>query len=909
MRHFVIICILVWLFTTAPLIGILGTIAYVYWLNRKSSETKDNDANRQLKSGDLADLTILRLEIDRLRQQDVLSTSQAEAYRHRIDGVITQYLAECAAEPDNRLWWERREKAWSLLERYADIDLGPPPWQQEDIDRAETESVTPPTVVEQWQQEPEPIDPVSEPFADTEIVEVKEETETIDPICLSEQAHLNEQAEFAQVALDDAGQSDSAAPEPAVIDTITPTSSLETESPSLQIAANESYTIDSVDQTMKDYAWQPKEPGALEKMLTALSGWHALAAPFLLQNIGWFIGVFCFIAGSVFLVSYSSGYAKNLLAFITLFIFTLFSLWGGYQIRRKRPELKTSSHVIFILSMLLIPLVTTTVINLLINSGTITVNLFGIITWVLNLKWISGFLMVMELTTFYYAVTVVSALMDRSLQRQFPRFFLGLNVSQLLLLALAIWPDWPVAMLAHLAVFCILSLGIHAFIHDWLQAIFLDRRKITYFAAGTLIYAALIAFINFTWGTDEDISFPAGYSGFFLMLLCGLLFYVDSHFKQWSERQAYLSRFSFMVYGLSLLALFIEMPQQSMAIPTLCLAIALYAFVVWHYLTLTPLYIFLLCSFWLYGLLILQHFRPELHFMLACPGLYALYRSAKWALTVRRCRRLAIIVYRMLYGGVAVLVAWSLFHSERGWLGLGNVLLACWLLYFSLASAPVWLFRPRVTKEQSLAVDSYRNLLLTSWFYVIPLMWILAVFYVPIAPRLQEEVQLGFTLMLLTIYWTYSGLRLFINGNRATPPRLIEMRLNAALLCWLMALLYAVAMSVIPQCLSLFAAGATDLWLCLMLRLRWLFYLTMACWAITGMLIKAHYFPAPSTGLVEMLTALSIWALLWWLERYQDEDIVRLQQEAETARAERLPSFRLLWFCPVNTKQEFSDDS
>jgi len=37
--------------------------------------------------------------------------------------------------------------------------------------------------------------------------------------------------------------------------------------------------------------------------------------PVLVQNIGWFIGVFCFIAGSLFLVSNTTGYAKNLIAF------------------------------------------------------------------------------------------------------------------------------------------------------------------------------------------------------------------------------------------------------------------------------------------------------------------------------------------------------------------------------------------------------------------------------------------------------------------------------------------------------------------------------------------------------------------------------------------------------------------
>jgi hypothetical protein len=34
--------------------------------------------------------------------------------------------------------------------------------------------------------------------------------------------------------------------------------------------------------------------------MQVMAGWPALIAPFLVQNIGWFIGGFCFVAGSIF---------------------------------------------------------------------------------------------------------------------------------------------------------------------------------------------------------------------------------------------------------------------------------------------------------------------------------------------------------------------------------------------------------------------------------------------------------------------------------------------------------------------------------------------------------------------------------------------------------------------------------
>ena len=68
---------------------------------------------------------------------------------------------------------------------------------------------------------------------------------------------------------------------------------------------------------MHSHAFRPAEPGLLERTLKTVSGWHALIAPFLVQNIGWFIGGFCFVAGSVFLVSYTTGFGKA------------FAIWGA----------------------------------------------------------------------------------------------------------------------------------------------------------------------------------------------------------------------------------------------------------------------------------------------------------------------------------------------------------------------------------------------------------------------------------------------------------------------------------------------------------------------------------------------------------------------------------------------------
>ncbi|MDD1609369.1 MAG: hypothetical protein LUO95_01830, partial [Methylococcaceae bacterium] len=76
--------------------------------------------------------------------------------------------------------------------------------------------------------------------------------------------------------------------------------------------------------------------------------------------------------------------------------------------------------VIFILSLLLIPLTTITATQLLISSAG------------LGLQILSGLLVLVELGVFYFAVTLVAGLMDRSLQQGLPRFFLALTATQLL---------------------------------------------------------------------------------------------------------------------------------------------------------------------------------------------------------------------------------------------------------------------------------------------------------------------------------------------------------------------------------------------------------------------------------------------------------------------------------------------
>ncbi|MCB1919138.1 MAG: hypothetical protein KDJ28_04045, partial [Candidatus Competibacteraceae bacterium] len=97
--------------------------------------------------------------------------------------------------------------------------------------------------------------------------------------------------------------------------------------------------LPSAPNEQRDADWRPAEPGPLEKALQTMSGWPGLIAPFLVQNIGWFIGGFCFVAGALFLVANTTGFINALVVFASLLTATAFLIWAGYQFRRARPEL------------------------------------------------------------------------------------------------------------------------------------------------------------------------------------------------------------------------------------------------------------------------------------------------------------------------------------------------------------------------------------------------------------------------------------------------------------------------------------------------------------------------------------------------------------------------------------------
>ena len=585
----------------------------------------------------LHNLVVLSLELSRLRAAGTLEPAQYADLTAQIDTLWTNIVRHLGAAPQSQAWHEARTAAWELLvDQYMRRE--PPPWAEETaptppVETREADIFTPPAhlqeeLLHRVEIPPLPATAWTPPPAP--------------PVTVPE----------APEALAEAAQPVSAA---------SPLSAEDTAS----------------------YAWEPTAPSALERAMQAMAGWPALIAPFLVQNIGWFIGGLCFVAGSIFLVTYTTGFAKTLTSFAVLSVYTLLLLWAGYQIRRRQPALEMSSSALLILGMLLVPLNVAAAVRLLLTAqmspGLLALGLLAVGLGVGGL---------------YVTATLVSGILDRALQRQHPRIFLVLASVQLAVPVLAQLPFWPLLVVCHGVLLAVLAYGVVLFTQDWLHAIFIERRKLAYYAAGTLVYAALVSFVHVTWGYQEALVLPPGYYGPLLIVVCGLLFYVDAHLKPWRQQAAVLSHLSFGLYGLSIIALLLAVKTPLALLCTLILAVVLYGFVTWQYATLPPLYLLLGCAGWLYHEVMLHHLPYPWYFVGSLPAWVGLWAASRWALR-QRATTLALVGYRVLVVAMLSVATWSVAQAQPGWVALATALLVMVGAFAAPCVLPTPLFRRR----------------------------------------------------------------------------------------------------------------------------------------------------------------------------------------------------------------------
>lgn len=579
------------------------------------------------------------------------------------------------------------------------------------------------------------------------------------------------------------------------------------------------------------FAWQADEPGVLERTLQKVSGLHRLLVPFLVQNIGWFVSGFFFISGSVFLITYTAGFAKSLIISVSLFVYTLLILTGAYQLLRKRPELRTPGTILMTSGMLLIPLSMAASVRLPVIPQSSTLEII-----------ISILMVMMNIGVFYYAVQLASGITDRALQGLHSRLFIALTAIQAAVPLISKISVWQLTAFFHLIIIGLLAFGLIMFINDWLKSVFTERRKTAIYAAGTLVYAALVSFVHLR---QAGAALPDGYSAPFVMILSGLLFYTDSKVKEYIHQYPFLSRFSFAVYGISVLSFALCFNAPSARLMTLMFGTIVYGTVLRNYLTLPPLYLLLGCLSSLYGLLILKHVPAQLWFMASLPGLSGLFAMQQWALK-RNAMKPAILIFRAIALLTTGLIVQSLYHSAPGISAVISGFLLSGLIYAMIKYAPM--------------------LLSEKWFYAIPLSVSTTCVYLPILPNIIRAAQYALVLTLWASIQTWLGFRKDKNRWSGILPDSALLNVFAAV-----ALIAFHKFPAFPAIPVLAISSGIFFWQSLFLRKQRLFYAALVFAGASGALFKITYFPGHSVGIAEMLTALGLWIMLRQTDKISDD--------------------------------------
>lgn len=882
----------------------LAILVLVYRARAKASE-RHRYQGRERKSR-AVDLYILRLKIQRMADEGTIGKGRARDLLKRIDraaahvlAIETPYFGEDSPSQRTRLM-----VAWRTL---ADIDGGPledPPWapraqRAPSLDLPERIPKPPPPPAPKpgaaVQAQTHPAEPATpqrgEPGIGPEAASPPAPTPAAASVP-SVKAAAEAPAPGASAKLSKVHETRAGAAAAAAVGTAKGASGEPDGEVADRQAPGEAFR----------HAWLPKPPDSLERALRTLAGWPKALLPFLLQNIGWFIGAFCFVTGSIFLVAYTTGFSQSLIIFFSVLSYTLFLIWAGYRLRVKRRELRAASAVLLTIGILLVPLNLSTATRILVEAGG------------------NGWLLLMgialtlgALAIFHFAAQLVSGVTDRALQGEHPRLFLLLAALQLEVPLLVRWPTWPLLALGHGLILSILGYGVWRYSRQWMQSIFVEQRKIAYFAGGTLLFAALISFVHLTWGA-APLRVPVGYYGPYLMAVCGMLFYLDAQLKEKAHRRVFLSRLNFLIYGLSVVAVLLSFEAPAARLLTLILAAAIYTVVTWHYLTVIPLYLLVASLAGLYDVLVLDQFSREWMLLLSLPGLLGLRGASRriQAMGIGRpgARRLSLMGFRAYMLLLLGCAGWSLLLSERGLLAMGTAVVLAVVLWWSLRTAPGPLL-PRQGEQRLDAAYSDGELDLNNGpgLYAVTLALTIAWWLTPPLPGIHWEQQFALGLLVLAWPWTWLALRARHRPRQSQAGR-VEALVNSALLAGAIGLVYGLGVyltagSTAGGFLALLFSAAAGMLLVLSMGLysRGLFYICLLAAGAAAVLAKLTLLPGPSVGIAPLLAGIAAWLLLRRLERQPDE-LVRLRRE----RAIQGPPARLLWLFPLTAGRDLKGE-
>jgi tetratricopeptide (TPR) repeat protein len=143
-----------------------------------------------------------------------------------------------------------------------------------------------------------------------------------------------------------------------------PTSAASCDSQAIALPATTETTPARIKKEVPRSFAEPDEvPNATQRLIDVASKWSSVLKPFLLDNVGWFVGAFLVIAGFVVLiVTFWGNIEQNRilmhsLVYVSLAVTTGLFFVAAYFMRLKYPQLDSSSNVLLVIVTLLIPLV------------------------------------------------------------------------------------------------------------------------------------------------------------------------------------------------------------------------------------------------------------------------------------------------------------------------------------------------------------------------------------------------------------------------------------------------------------------------------------------------------------------------------------------------------------------------
>ena len=630
----------------------------------------------------------------------------------------------------------------------------------------------------------------------------------------------------------------------------------------------------------------------LSSLLQSVSGWHKNFIPFLLQNIGWFVGVLCFISGSIFFVSYTQGFVKSITIFYTIFSYTILLALGGYQLKKKIVHAKISGMVLLAISFLLIPLNFVSATRLLLEV------LFNEIPqWQFMLTIGSIILLIIIL---FYLAKFISGLYNRQLLKNYAIAFYLLCLIQLMIPIILLVQDlWLGSLLSWSLDAIILSLFFLVFVlylPKVLKCVFVERHYLSLFSMGALIFATLVSLIHIYLSMPTVLSIS--YYAPFLFLLSMTLFYMDSQLNDYKQDHQLLSYLSFIAYGTSFLAIALSLDSFMFRTVVMGLSVVLYLRLLWTYQSLVPLYLaVIVSSLWYSDLFV---WNPEQG--LIAP-LQSLYLSFLPLLIV-----FMLLLFRLekahSQSEKELTSVWSL--TRHLWNGIywSQWILAS-LSCLLMTNSSQWLLNSLLVISSSLfllksdKIQVRKLLSKLEWAMVLYAVLLIPIAFILTYPELSPEVRLTL-IVLLNFAYSFNAIYhmiKFYSTDIHDKKHHTEIFINCSLILSIVVLvLLGLGFSIDVKIILLLSLIALNsLFLSFKLYNRGLFYIFLALLSAAIIVAKLLIHSSNSSGLLVISTLIVLFVLLRWFE-------LSFNQQRENRYFEKIQTYcpeYLLGFIPL----------